>query len=159
MLSEYRNKPHQNQSFQNVYLSYAYSIPYKKPYRILTKTYSMCVIISLMLSIINLLIYFRFNVFRMQNKTRKKQTKNKKPTKINNVFTYITQEIYTYYIYTILYIHIYFVYLCQRELLNAHWRCKNSTHLFKMLYLYTQLCELPTNNTYEIYTYLLPVCS
>lgn len=71
----------------------------------------------------------------------------------------ITQELYTYNIYTILYIHIYFVYLCQKELLNAHWRCKNSTHLFKMLYLYTQLCELPTNNTYEIYTYLLPVCS
>lgn len=59
-----------------------------------------------MLSIINLLIYFRFNVFRMQNKTRKKKQKQK-PTKINNVFTqYYTRIIYIQYIYDIIYTYL-----------------------------------------------------
>lgn len=60
-----------------------------------------------MLSIINLLIYFRFNVFRMQNKTQKKKNQKQKPTKINNVFTqYYTRIIYIQYIYDIIYTYL-----------------------------------------------------
>lgn len=63
----------------------------------------MCVIISLMLSIINLHIYFQFKVFQMQK------------------IYIIKYLIYEYiYIYIRLYIHIYFVYLCMYlSMLNA----------------------------------------
>lgn len=118
-------------------------IPDKKPYRILTKTYSMCVIISLMLSIIKTYLFISDLTYSVcKIKVKQKQKKKKKPTKINIVFTYKLHKkyIYTYIRYTILYIHIYLLRLSMYELLNAHWRCKNSTqthtHLCKMLYLH-----------------------
>lgn len=73
----------------------------------------------------------------------------------------ITQEIYTYNIYTILYIHIYFVYLCQKESCSTRIGAVKIVHTYSRCYIYIHnyvnyLQIIPTK---YIHTYLLPVCS
>lgn len=88
-----------------------------------------------MLSIIKTYLFISdltYSVCKIKVKQKQKE-KKKKPTKINIVFTYKLHNkyiyiLYTYIRYTILYIHIYLLRLSMYELLNAHWRCKNSTH-------------------------------
>lgn len=83
----------------------------------------MCVIISLMLSIINLHIYFQLKVFEMQE----------------NIFKYTKIYTYTMIIYVYILTSIISVCIYLDELLKANKGAVKITILNNMLYLYTEL--------------------